>query len=263
MNIRRLSSLCGVAFILCLVTGAPVPAQEQTASQTIPLFGDTTVEVDVDNGGARFVPIVATTEQTGVVVRSTSTGPASTSLPVQSTRSGKRVIVTLGRGSGSSQLPFVAKSSVAYEIVYPARMKLIVHAFGGDINIANPTSAVVVSEASGDVLIESPRGPVSVDNQSGNVTIHKAVAALDLAADTGNVTADLDLAWLPRSIRMEAAAGNLRLTVPQNFKARVDASSQNGAVHNVLPQSATTASGPPVWLYAERGDVTIEYSPSK
>ena len=100
MNIRRLSSLCGVAFILCLVTSAPAPAQEQTASQTIPLFGDTTVEVDVDNGGARFVPIVATTEQTGVVVRSTATGPASTPLPVQSTRSGKRVIITLGRGSG-------------------------------------------------------------------------------------------------------------------------------------------------------------------
>jgi hypothetical protein len=127
----------------------------------------------------------------------------------------------------------------------------------------NPTSAVVVSEASGDVLVESPRGPVSVDNQSGNVTIHKAVAALDLAADTGNVTADLDPAWLPRAIRMEAAAGNLNLTVPQNFKARVDASSQNGSVHNVLPQGATTASGPPVWLYAERGDVTIGYSQAK
>ena len=84
-----------------------------------PTFRHTTVEVDVDNGGARFVPIVATTEDR-VVVRSTATGPASTSLPVQSTRSGKRVIITLGRGSGSSQLPFVAKSSVAYEIAYPA-----------------------------------------------------------------------------------------------------------------------------------------------
>ena len=36
---------------------------------------------------------------------------------------------------------------------------------------------------------------------------------------------------------MESAAGNLHLTVPQNFKARVDASSQNGSVHNVLPQA--------------------------
>ncbi len=259
MNIRRLSSLCGVAIVLCLLAPAPVPAQEQTASQTIPLFNDTTVEVDVDNGGARFMPIAATSEDTGVTVRSTSTGPAASSLPVQSTRTGKRIIVTLGRGSGSSQLPFVAKSQVAYEIVYPARLKLIVHAFGGDINIMNPSSAVEVSEASGDVLVESPRGPVSVDNQSGNVTIHRAVAALDLAADTGNVTADLDAAWLPRPIRMEAAAGNLHLTVPQNFKARVDASSQNGSVHNALPQAATTASGPPVWLYAERGDVTIGY----
>jgi hypothetical protein len=259
MSIRRLSSLCGVAFILCLVTAAPVPAQEQTASQTIPLFGDTTIEVEVDNGGAQFEPVAATTEETGVVVRSTATGPASTSLPVQSTRSGKRVIITLGRGSGSSQLPFVPKSQVAYEIVYPARLKLIVHAFGGDVNVMDPTSAVVISEASGDVLVESPRGPLSVDDQSGNVTVHKAVAALDLAADAGNVTADLDPAWLPRAIRMEAAAGNLHLTVPQSFKARVDASSQNGSVHNALPQAATTASGPPVWLYSERGDVTIGY----
>jgi hypothetical protein len=259
MTIRRLSSLCSAAFVLCSLVPAATLAQETSASQTVPLFGDTTVEVDVDNGGARFVPIATSTEETGVVIKSTATGPASTSLPVQSTRSGKRIIITLGRGGGASQLPFVAKSQVAYEIDYPARMKLIVHAFGGDVDVMNPTTAVVVSQAGGDVVVESPRAPVSVDDQSGNVTVHKAVAALDLAADAGNVIADLDGAWLPRSIRMESAAGNLVLTVPQSFKARVDASSQNGAVHNALPQTAMTASGPPVWLYAERGDVTIGY----
>ena len=77
------------------------------------------------------------------------------------------------------------------------------------------------------------------------------------------MSADLDPAWLPRPIRMQAAVGNLTLTVPQNFKAHVDASSQNGSVHNALSQAAMTASGPPVWLFAEHGDVTIGFPQPK
>jgi hypothetical protein len=261
MDVRRLTSVCGAAFLLFALLPTRAPAQ--SASQTIPLFGDTLLEVDVDNGGARFVPVAASTEETGVVVRSTVTGSATAAPPVQSTRSGKRVIVTLGRGGGASQLPFVPKGQAAYEIDYPAHLKLIVHAFGGDIEVDRPTTAVVVSQADGDVLVESPRAPVAVDDQSGNITVHKAVAALDLASDSGNVSADLDPAWLPRPIRMQAAAGNLTLTVPQNFKAHVDASSQNGSVHTALSQEASGASGPPVWLFSERGDVMIGFPPPR
>jgi hypothetical protein len=142
-------------------------------------------------------------------------------------------------------------------------MKLIVHAFGGDIEVLNPTTAITVSQAGGDVLVDGPRAPISVDDQSGNVTVHKAIASIDLASDSGNVSVDLDPAWLPRPIRMQAAAGNLTLTVPQNFKAHVDASSQTGTVRNALSQAASTASGPPVWLFAEHGDVTIGFPQPK
>jgi hypothetical protein len=262
MSVRRLTVFCGVALTICCAVPIPGAAQ-QTVSQNIPLFGDTTVEVDVDNGGARFLPVASSTEETGVVVRSTTSGPAPSPLPLQFTRSGKRLIVTIGRGGNNSQLPFVAKSQVAYEVVYPARLKLIVHAYGGDIEVMNPTTQVVVSEADGNVLIENPHAPVSVDDQSGDVTVHRAVAALDLASDAGDVNADLDPSWLPRPIRMQSAAGNLRLTVPSNFSARVDASSQNGTLHTALTQSAAGASGPPVWLYTEKGDVTIGFPQPK
>lgn len=262
MNLRRLACVCGVAIaIICLVP-APLPAQQQNATLSIPLFGDTTVEVDVDNGGARFLP-AASTDNGGITIKSNASGPTPSQLPIQSTRSGKRIIVTLGRGSGSTQLPFVAKPQVAYDVIYPSRLKLIVHAFGGDIYVMNPTTAIAVSAASGDVLVENPHAPVSVDDQSGSVTVHRAVAALDLAADTGNVVADLDSAWLSRSIRMQSASGTLTLTVPQNFSAHVDASSQNGAVHSALSAAASGASGPPVWLFAEHGDVTIDFPKPK
>jgi Putative adhesin len=262
MNLRRLTSVCGVASALFWLAPASAPAQQQNASLTVPLFGDTTVEVDVDNGGARFLPAAAS-ENGAIVVKSNASGPTPSQLPVQTTRSGKRVIITLGRGGGASQLPFVAKPQVAYDVIYPSRLKLIVHAFGGDINVMNPATAVSVSAASGDVLVENPHAPISVDDQSGAVTVHGAVAALDLASDAGNVSADLDPSWLPRPIRMQAAAGNLHLTVPPNFSAHVDASSQNGTVHNVLSSAANGASGPPVWLFAEHGDVTIDFPKPK
>jgi len=258
MKTRRLSRLCAAALAVFALTALPVAAQ-QSATVEIPLFGDTTLEVESYNGGARFVPIAATTEATGVTVKVAISGARPNQLPVQSTRVSKRVIVTIGRGSGATQLPFVAKNQVAYEVDYPARMKLVVHAFGGDIDVVDPTSAVSVTDASGDVLIENPRAPVAVDNQAGAVIVRRAVAALDLAADAGDITADLDPAWLPRSIRIESASGNLHLTVPANFKAKVEASSQSGSVHSALSPSAANASGPPVWLYAEHGDVTIAF----
>jgi hypothetical protein len=242
------------------LTALPAAAQK-TVSQHVPLFGDTILEVEVDIGGARFLPIVASTEEDVTVTAAGGDG-APTALPLQTTRVGKRVIVTLGRGAGSSTIPFVAKAQSAYEISYPARMKLIVHAFGGDIDIVKPSTAVTVTAADGAVLIENPDGPVSVDDQSGSVTVHQARAALDLAADAGDVTADLAPTWLSRPIRMQSAAGNLRLTVPASFSAHVDASSQNGSVNDQLSHAATSASGPPVWLYAEHGDVTIGLPPS-
>jgi len=258
MKLRRLTALCGLAVGLVCAAPPPVPAQG-TSLQRIPLFGDTELDVQINNGGAHFLPGGASGDPSGVVVISMTSGSPPAQPPVTFTRSGKRVLVTIARVGDGSSLPFVQQSRVEYSVVYPSRMKLVVHAFGGNVVVTNPINPVVVSDASGNVVVERPRAPVSVDNQSGNVTVHAATAALDLAADSGDVSADLDPSWRPRPIRMESGSGNLQLTVPTSFTARVDASTQSGTVHNALSQSASHASAPPVWLYTERGDVTIGF----
>jgi len=117
MNVRRLTTLGGLAIALAWLAPQPVPAQ-QTALQRIPLYGDTQLEVEIDNGGAHFVPGGPASDASGVVVVSMTTGSPPAQPPVKYTRVGKRVIVTIGRVGDGSNLPFVQQSKIEYAVQY-------------------------------------------------------------------------------------------------------------------------------------------------
>ncbi|HTX58796.1 MAG TPA: hypothetical protein VMH02_03890 [Verrucomicrobiae bacterium] len=243
-------------FALALLGGLRARAGEP-AGQVVPVWSATVLEVDVDTGGARFTPVAESTKSGVVHINAIANGPVPSTLPVQWTRAGKRIIVTVGRGSGGSILPFVPRTQLAYDVTYPAGLQLVVHAFTGNIAVEHPSSQTQVTVSQGDVTIDAPRAPVLVDDAQGDVTVSGALAGIDLASDRGDVTADLAPNWLPRPIRMESALGDLRLTVSPGFRARVDASTSAGTVHDGLSSAMRGAKDPPVWLYTEKGDVWL------
>lgn len=187
------------------------------AAIVLPLAGATQLNVQVESGGVR---LIAAAGIHTVTIRTARTGNAPPPR-VEVTRSDAATISVSLTGKAAVTLPFVSATagSVAYEIVYPANVR------------------------------------IAAEDRSGSIVASNARGALDLESDKGDVTVTLARGWNGPELRMQSAAGNLRLTVPQAFHARIDASTGSGHVHNALRRD--NAKTPFVWLFTQQGDVWI------
>jgi DUF4097 and DUF4098 domain-containing protein YvlB len=134
-------------------------------------------------------------------------------------------------------------------------MRLDLRISNGDIRLSKPSANVEIYDQNGNISIDAPRASVTAESGRGDVAVTDALAPIDLAADEGNVSATLAPGWFGNEIRMQSASGTVRLTVPSGFHAKIDASSDGGAVHNTFGSS--NARTPFVWLYALKGDVFL------
>jgi hypothetical protein len=181
---------------------------------------------------------------------------SGTALPqLQTSRTGNRFAMSIVPPSNAPLIPFAQGAPAKYNVTYPARMRLDLRISSGDVHIVNPSSAVEIYDNGGNITVDDPRTSITAESARGNVTVNHALAPIDLAADAGDVTADLANGWSGDQIRVQAAAGTIRLAVPPSFRARFDASTESGTVHNALdPQGAKS---PFVWLYALKGDIYV------
>lgn len=205
------------------------------AAMVLPLAGATQMSIQVESGG---VHLIAAAGVHTITVRTAHSGNAAPPRIAVSRPNGSTVQITL-TGKPSVNLPFVpgAAGAVAYEITYPANVR------------------VEASDLSGDITIDNERAHAALETSSGSIVANNALGELELAADSGNVTVTLARGWHAPSLRMQSGGGNLRLTVPSNFRARIDASTGGGHVHNALPRMKV--SKPFVWLFTVNGDVWI------
>jgi DUF4097 and DUF4098 domain-containing protein YvlB len=200
---------------------------------TVPVHGEASLHLQVENGD---VALVAT--NTDVVrIRAASAGSR-----IQVTRVGKSLLDVTITGHPGVKLPFVqyAQGAVAYEILYPQSMRL------------------EAADLTGNVLLRASRTAAAVETQSGNISIDGARGNLDLLADDGTISAALAPDWRGNELRLQAS-GTLRLQVPQNFSARVDASTGQGSVHNGAARGGPGA--PFIFMFTEKGDVWITTAP--
>lgn len=243
-------------FFLCFwLAAAALPASAQVLDRTVDRAGAKVLQLEA--GGAQIV-LTPSTDLATVEVRVDQ----DTSAPVptlQSERHGNRLALSLKPPSGAPLLPFVPSNASAYTVRYPADMRLDLRLSNGDVRISKPSAGVEIYDEDGNIDVDAPRATITAESAHGDVTVTGALAPIDLAADDGNVAATLATTWSGNEIRMQSATGTVRLTVPKGFRAKIDASSDGGAVHNTLGTS--NARSPFVWLYALKGDVWL--SPSK
>jgi hypothetical protein len=178
--------------------------------------------------------------------------PGRPPLNVQSTRSGAQLDITL-RGPERSALPF-GPSGHAFQVTFPAGLRLEVRQFGGSVRLTNPAAPVEIYDADGDIAIDGPRKPVVAEADSGDVSVTAARAGLELTAENGRVQASLAPGWSGNEIRLESTAGDLLLSVPQGFAGDYDLTSGSGKITNPL---RSEPHAPLVFMLSERGNVTV------
>lgn len=205
------------------------------AAIVLPLAGATHVNLQIESGG---VHLIAAAGVHAITIRTARSGNAAPPR-VEVTRTGRASMAIALTGHPGASLPFVQNSAgtVAYEIVYPASVRIEAY------------------DLSGDVTLDGERVRASVETNSGSIVANDARGELDLAADAGNITVTLARGWNAPSLRMQSGNGSLHLTVPAAFRARLDASTDAGRVHDALAK--TSAKHPFVWLYTRKGDVFI------
>ncbi|MBV8723395.1 MAG: DUF4097 family beta strand repeat protein [Candidatus Eremiobacteraeota bacterium] len=229
-----------------------VPADAQTVLDRSVARGDAKV-LQIEAGGAAvtFVPSADASAIRVQVVQD-----AKMQLPVvDSAHAGNRLSVTIRPPSGPPLIPFVPSSSPTYTVTYPANMRLDARISSGDVALTKSTAAVEIFDQEGNINVDSPRASITAESARGEVVVTGALAPVDLAADDGDVTASLANGWSGNEIRMQSGTGAVHLSVPAGFRAKFDASSNQGSVHN--PFAGSDVRAPFVWLYAIKGDVWV------
>jgi hypothetical protein len=105
----------------------------------------------------------------------------------------------------------------------------------GALRVTNTTGSVRANTGNGDVTVEDARGEVQVGTGNGVVRVSTSLGPV--IARTGNGDIDVRMARLERAERMsfQTGSGRIRLTVPEDFGADLDASTGNGVIESELP----------------------------
>jgi len=88
----------------------------------------------------------------------------------------------------------------------------------------------------GSVAVENVRGQIRVHTLNGSVRLNDVNG--DIEGSTTNGSLNVDLAgngWTGSGLKLTTTNGSVRLNLPQNFSARVEASTVNGSVHTDFP----------------------------
>ncbi len=248
----RLFLLAG-AFALALA--APSAAQP-LENQTIPLNGATALELEVRTGDLLAVPDPLL-KVVQIHVEHSGTNTSASNLLVAHT--GHALVLTI-KGPGAAVLPFAGGSGHVYEVHYPPALPLRIRQFGGAVTVTRPAAPVEILNESGGINVSDPAAAVTAEAARGDVRVSGARASVELTADAGNVDAQLAAGWSGRLVRLEASRGNLTLAVPQDFRARFDATAPAGTVTNPL---RSEAHAPLVFMLTQTGNVTVNVEKPK
>jgi hypothetical protein len=123
-----------------------------------------------------------------------------------------------------------------------------------------PNSSNLDLEANnGSISISTVRGEIRFRTQNGSV--HLAEMGGDVEGSTTNGSLAVDLtgnAWNGRGLRAETTNGSVRLSVPENYSAQIEASTVNGGLHVDFPISVSGEVGKTLSFQLGTGGPTIE-----
>jgi len=260
------------AVIACwLALGSLAHASDRSFDKTFPATPGGTLTVETDTGSIR----IAGADVHEVRVRATLSGAQSQLDDFETTATtDSRGVIVRGERRGSSWLDlswlFGGGLRVRYDIQVPRQYHLDLRTAGGSIELASlqgdvhgrtsggrlrlddlrgsvidvrtSGGAIQADRLQGNVVLRTSGGSVTVADVRGELDIHTSGGSMRLTDIDGRLDArtaggsiDATLSGANRGVNLRTAGGSIRIAVPRDFKADVDARTSSGGVHSDLP----------------------------
>jgi DUF4097 and DUF4098 domain-containing protein YvlB len=120
------------------------------------------------------------------------------------------------------------------------------------------SSNLDVNANNGSISISAVRGQIRFRTQNGSVHLSEVGGDVDGSTTNGSLAVDLTgKVWNGRGLRAETTNGSVRLSVPENYSAHIEASTVNGGLHVDFPVSVSGEVGKTISFQVGHGGPTI------
>jgi len=134
----------------------------------------------------------------------------------------------------------VCFQSIRVEVRIPRESDLNIHTDDGNVRVENVTGNLQFETGDGDVRLRDVEGSLHADTHDGNVEVNGRFNVLSLHTGDGNIDAEVGAATAPQSgWLLRSGDGNIRLKLPDNLGADLDAHTGDGEVNVGFPVTAS------------------------
>ena len=129
---------------------------------------------------------------------------------------------------------------VSLDCVVPNQINLKLGSHNGAVKINDITGQIDATTHNGKVTVENITGDIKLVTHNGGVHCEEISGDAELRTHNGVVRVEYSgSAELDCDISIVTYNGNIELTAPANYSARVDASTHNGSINTDLPITVT------------------------
>jgi hypothetical protein len=148
------------------------------------------------------------------------------------------------------------RANLKVTIRVPRDVKLAARSGNGDVSVdgvssdidaasgngkvrVNGGQDVHANSGNGEVTVEGARGPVDAHSGNGDVQITTATGPVSATSGNGDVIVSMTTLGERESMTFTTGNGRVRITVPSNFAAELEASTGNGEIVSDFPITVT------------------------
>ena len=161
--------------------------------------------------------------------------------------------------------------SIHVELRVPRESNLNLHSGDGDIRVESVRGTHHIETNDGNIRLHDLEGSVRADTHDGNVNVTGRFDLLELRTGDGDIDAEVSESSAPKpGWSFRSGDGNVRLRLPDDFRADVNAQTGDGNIRVAFPIDASelksehalrakiNGGGIPLELHTGDGDIRLE-----
>lgn len=223
--------------LVLLLAVFPISARADEWSHSYPVTGKPEVAVDANDGDVEV--LVGSSQQVDVRVI-THGWKIQDDVQVTGNQSGNHVEIKLHKISHACF--GVCIQSIRVEVRVPRESDLNIHTDDGNVRVDSVRGNLQFETGDGDVRLRDVEGSLHADTHDGNVDVNGRFDVLNLHTGDGNIDAEVNAASAPQpGWLLRSGDGNIRLRLPDNLGADLDAHSGDGEVQVGFPIPASSS----------------------